>query len=377
MRRVAYHASMFYLFHGPDEFSMREELARLRREGDFALSEDTFAGAETDVRAISIACNTLPFLSELRLVVVEGLPKRKRAAKADDATADRDGDGPDGGEGTNAPVSATEASVEPAATVRGRKGASKGKGRKASGPDPRAWALELAEYVARLPETTILVVLVDELLEPAHPLVAAAERHGRARAFVAPKGAQLESWLIRRAQASGARLAPEAARLLAGTGAELRPLAHEIDKLATYAGNGGEIGAAEVRLLSPTGQQARVWDLTDALARRDRGRALALLHELLGAGESPLGIVALTANQTRTLIQVKALAERGLRAFQIAQTAGLAPFVVEKSLPLVRQFSQAQLEEAHRALLRIDTALKLSKITPEMALDLFIVEFGR
>jgi DNA polymerase-3 subunit delta len=58
------------------------------------------------------------------------------------------------------------------------------------------------------------------------------------------------------------------------------------------------------------------------------------------------------------------------------QTAGLAPFVVEKSLALARQFSFAQLESAHRALLSIDTALKLSKMTPQMALDLFVVEFG-
>jgi DNA polymerase-3 subunit delta len=374
---------MFYLFHGPDEFTMREELARLRREGDFALSEDLFAGAETDVRAITIACDTLPFLSERRLVVVEGQPKRRRAVRDDDLAADRDADDRGGGEGTDAPGSAAEPSVAPTAGAagRGRKGTSKGtskdKGRKPSGPDPRAWSQELVEYVARLPETTILVLLVDELLESAHPLVAAAERHGRARAFVAPKGAQLESWLVRRAQARGARLAVEAARLLAGTGVELRPLAHEIDKLTTYAGPGGEIGAAEVRLLSPTGHQARVFDLTDALARRDRGRALALLHELLDAGESPLGIVALTAHQTRALIQVKALAAGGMRSFQIAQTAGLAPFVVEKSLPLARQFSQGQLEEAHRGLLRIDTALKLSKLTPEMALDLFVVEFGR
>jgi DNA polymerase-3 subunit delta len=173
------------------------------------------------------------------------------------------------------------------------------------------------------------------------------------------------------------RLAPDAARLLAeAAGSELRVLASELEKLATYVGAGGQIGPAEVRLLTPTTRTARVFDLTDALARRDRARALGLLHELLAAGESALGIVALTAFQTRSLIQVKALAERGLRPPQIAQTAGMAPFVVEKSLPLARQFTFAQLEAAHRALLRVDTALKSSKMTPELALDLLVIEFG-
>jgi DNA polymerase-3 subunit delta len=101
-----------------------------------------------------------------------------------------------------------------------------------------------------------------------------------------------------------------------------------------------------------------------------------LLHELLAAGESPLGIVALTAYQTRTLMQVKALAERGLRPQQIASTAGMSPFVVEKSMALARRFTIAQLEAAHRSLLEIDTGLKRSRMTPEMALDLLVVEFG-
>jgi DNA polymerase-3 subunit delta len=132
----------------------------------------------------------------------------------------------------------------------------------------------------------------------------------------------------------------------------------------------------DVRALTPASRQARAFDLTDALAQRDRQRALALLHELLASGESPLGLVALTAYQTRTLMQVKALAERGLRPQQIASTAGMSPFVVEKSLALARRFSFGQLESAHRALLEIDTGLKRSRMTPEMALDLLVVEFG-
>jgi DNA polymerase-3 subunit delta len=357
---------MFYLFHGTDEFSMREELARLRDAGGFELNVDVFAGGEAELATIRATCDTLPFLSERRLVVVDGLPKRRRGTKA----SEQDEDGGDG-------EAAEKARAASAADEGTRGAAGKGKKPRASGPDPKAFAQGLADHAAHLPESTVLVVLVDELLEAGHPLLKAAQAHGQARTFVAPKGPQLETWMTRRAQALGKRLAPEAARLLASyVGADLRVLASEIEKLATYVGPGEQIGVAEVRLLTPATQQARVFDLTDALARRDRARALALLHELLEAGESPLGIVAMAAHQTRSLMQVKALAEAGMRGPQIAQVAGMAPFVVDKSLPLVRQFTFAQLEAAHRALLDIDTALKLSKTTPEMALDLFVVGFG-
>ncbi len=355
---------MFLLLHGTDDFSMREELARLRASGGFEHNQDTFVGGAVELDTLRNVCDTIPFLSERRLVVLEGLPKRKRKAGAGDEDTDT-------GEDREDEQPATASTTAPAGSGRGKKG------KAASGLDPKAFIQGLAEYIPHLPETTVLVLLANELLEPTHPLAKAAAQSGRQRAFTPPKGAALADWLGKRARDAGAKLTPEAGRLLIeSSGDDLRVLAHEIDKLSTYVGPGGQIRLEDVRALTPIARQTRVFDLTDALARRDRKRALALLHELLANGESPLGIVALTAFQTRALLHVKTLAERGLRPPQIAQQAGLAPYVVEKSLPLARQFSFAQLEAAHHSLLEIDTALKRSRTTPEMALDLFVLEFG-
>jgi DNA polymerase III subunit delta len=367
-----YNAGMFLLFHGPDEFSAREALAQVRATHDFGYSQDVFP-ADASLETVLAACDTMPFLSERRLVMVEGLPKRKRAAKAASEGAEDGGDEESGG-------AAPQVSVAEGAgvTTEGRgSGGGKSKKSNATGTDPRAFIEGLAAYVGNLPETTVLVVLADEQLDAAHPLLKAAQRSGRARAFAVPRGAQLDDWLARRAKTLDVHLAPDAASLLAAQiGEHPRLLANELEKLRTYVGAGGTIRAEDVRALTPAAHESRVFDLTDALAHQDRKRALALLHELLAAGESPLGIVALTAFTTRSLLQVKALAERGMRAPQIAQAAGMAPFVVEKSLATARRFSFAQLEAAHRMLLQVDTALKSSRMAPELALDLLVVEFG-
>jgi DNA polymerase-3 subunit delta len=351
---------MFYLFHGTDEFTKREELARLRATGGFDHNQDVFTGEEADLTAITLACQALPFLSAQRLIVVDGLPKRRRAGKLADAEpADEQG------------AAGSEAESASTPRTRGKRGAR-------ATLDAKAFAHGIADLATHLPETTVLVVLVDDEVEPASPLLQAAARHGAARHFPELKGSQIEGWLLRRAEAQGIRLAPDAAHALASAvGPSLRALANELEKLATYVGAGGTINAADVRLLTAATQPANRFELTDALARKDRTRALALVHEQLASGESALAIFGQIAYQTRSLIQIKALAERGMRAGQIAQTAGLAPYVVEKSMALARQFTFAQLVAAHRALQEMDAALKLSKITPEMALDLLVVEFGR
>ena len=351
---------MFTLLSGKDEFSAYEELARIRASGDFGYNQDSFAGETADLAVIRNTCDTMPFLAEKRLVVLEGLP-RSRKGQADDADNAEDG-------GANVPE-------PPSAPVTKGK---RGKKAATTGLTPLAFAKGLAEYIPSLPETTVLVALIPDELKADHPLMQAARRNGTSHVFAKPTGAQLTDWVTRRARAQKRRITPEAARMLVESlGDDLRMLASEIDKLGTYVGEGGEISAENVRTLTPIGRELDAFELTDALARNDRSAALTILHRLLEQGEPPLRIVGLVAYQTRALMQVKLLSDRDMPAHQIASAAGIAPFVVEKSLRLARRFTFAQLEAAHRALLEIDTSLKRSRMTPELALDLLALEFGK
>jgi DNA polymerase-3 subunit delta len=343
---------MWHLFHGTDEFSMREALAALRAGGDFGYNHDVFPGAEVALADLIATCETYPFLSEQRLVVLEGLPKK-----------------PGSGSGARN-SSASSGAKKKSAT--GKKGA-------ASGSDPKAFIADLADYLPRLPETTVLVMLVDEVLDGAHPLIQAATSAGagHVRQFNPPKGSDLERWIGERAKKGGSNITSEASKMLAlYAGENLRLLASEIEKLSLYAGPGGTIDHKAVRLLTPEAQQARIFDLTDALARRERDQALAILHELLEKGEPPIALTAFIGGQVRTLMLIKDLSERGLRPPQIAEAAGIHPFVVSKSLPLARRFSLEQLKGAYRATLSVDTALKRSRMPAELALDLLVIEFG-
>lgn len=357
---------MVILLSGEDEFSAHEELARIRASGDFGYNEDNFSGETADLAAIRIACDTMPFLSEKRLVVIEGLPKppRRKSKEGDDSAGETD-------DGAGESDDTANATPLPTKGKRGKKAAT-------TGLTPQAFAKALAEMIPSVPETTLLVIFVPEGLKSDNPLVQMARRHGKSLEFETPRGARLNTWMMRRAEAKQRRLSPEAARMLVDSlGENLRLLAGEIDKLGTYVGERGEIRPEDVQALTPVARQSKVFDLTDALARRDTSTALALLHELLAQGESPLGIVALTAFQTRSLMQVKLLSDRGMPTHLIASEAGMAPFVVEKSLALARRFNFAQLAAAHHTLLEIDTALKRSRMSPELALDLLVVEFGK
>jgi DNA polymerase III subunit delta len=347
---------MFYLLHGNDEFTCREHLKKLRKQGDYGYNSDTYIGGETPLTTLIATCDTFPFLTDARLVVLEGLPKKR---KGEDASADA--------------TEHKEAKDAPADKPK------KGKKSSKSSTETRGgFEKGLAEYIARLPDTTTLIALIDDELPTSSSLLKAAQEYGKVIQCTLPKGAALESWIHKRAQALGVKITPEATSLLANfTGNQLRMLANEIDKLATYVGDRAIIDLEDVRLLSASAQEARIFDLTDALAQRNRKQALDLLHDLLSDGEPPLKLISTITSQVRSLLLVKELANDGLRVQQIVTATGMAPFVAEKALRQVGKFQTAQLEGAYRQLLATDAALKRSRMTPEMALDLLVVDFGK
>lgn len=342
---------MFYLLHGDDEFSSREHLKKLRQQGDFGFNQDTFDGTTADLKNIVMSSDTQPFLSEQRLVVVEGLPKKRR------------------GESTTAAPQ-----EESTKSTKGKRGKKAGKG----GTLTRAaYEKALAEHISQMPESTVLILLVDEALDKAHPLVKAADQYGKAIQSTQPKGTQLNRWIANRAKGLEVKITPDASALLANfIGNQLRLLANELNKLATYVGPGGTITATEVRTLSAQVQEARIFDLTDALAQRNRKQALNILHDLLADGEAPLKLIGLITSQVRTLLLVKELAQKGMRGGQVASALSIAPFVAEKALRQVNNFDARQLERIYRQLLDTDAALKRSRMEPEMALDLLVINFG-
>ena len=353
---------MIYLLHGDDEFTSREQLKKLRQQGNFEYNQDTFYGGEVDLATITAACNTMPFLADQRLVVVEGLPRKRRGESAASTPGDESGT-EDSGTGTGGKGGKT------------KKGKRSGKG---STESRAGFEKGLAAYIPHTPDSSVLIVLVDELLDANNPLLKAAGEHGKIIQSSLPRGAALESWINKRAKSLGVTIEGDAATLLANfIGSQLRLLANELDKLATYVGDGGAITVDDVRKLSAQVQEARIFDLTDALAQRNQKQALTILHDLLADGEPPIKLISTITSQVRSLLLVKELSQKGMRSPQIASTLGMAPFVADKAARQVGKFTAAQLEVAYRQLLATDASLKRSRMTPEMALDLLVVSFGR
>jgi DNA polymerase-3 subunit delta len=316
-------APTFYVFHGADEFTRAETLAdfrsRLGPPDTVDLNTTLLDGRKATLAELRHACDTIPFLAEKRLVIVEGL--------------------------------LTQAA------------------------DQKEFLDQLADYLCQLPETTRLVFVESKPLPANHPILQLARKDegGYVKQFDPPGAKALPGWIGKRVHKHGGEIEPQAAAQLAAVvGADLRLLDQEIAKLVTYVGAEQAITGADVDAVVPYVQAAIVFDLVDALGRRDGRTAAQTLHRLLDAGEHPLGLLAMIVRQFRLLIQVKELKAEGANPQTIAKELGIHPFPARKLHNQATHFTGVQLEAVYRHLLDTDVAIKSGEIEPEVALDLLV-----
>jgi len=84
----------------------------------------------------------------------------------------------------------------------------------------------------------------------------------------------------------------------------------ETEKLALYAGDNARIAAADLESLVGRTRQEALYELTDALGRRDLEKGLLVADRLGEYGVHPLAMIATLKNYVRTLLLFRALLDQ-------------------------------------------------------------------
>jgi len=181
-------------------------------------------------------------------------------------------------------------------------------------------------------------------------------------------------WVQQRAQSEGKRLGTQAANMLVErVGPDLGLLAGELEKLVLYVGGAREIRPADVETMVANLAETEIYRLSDAVLKRDRARAVALLERLLQQVDHPLQLLSALTNRFRQLLLVKALAERRLPRREAAQLAHMHPYAFGKLADHAATVDREQITAALRRLLEADLAMK-SGFDPRLTLETVVAE---
>ena len=328
---------MLYILHGQDDFSLNQALEKIKADlGDretVATNTTRLEGQHLTLAQLRNQCDTAPFLSLHRLVIVDGLLGRFEEKQS----RPRSG------------------------KVRSRNGLGEWEG--------------LDAHIEQMPDTTVLV-LVDGELKNINPLLKKLSPLAEVRGFPLLRGKDLKAWIRQRVRHEGGDISPQAVNLLAELiGGNLWAMDGEIRKLRIYSQE-RPISEDDVRQLVSCIQEANIFALVDAVAERRTELAQRILHRLYDEGAEPIHILGMITRQFRLIAQARELA-KGLSRLQIQNMLGLKQsYVADKTLGQAKLYDFEGVKRAYGKLLEADLAIKTGKYSDKLALELLVTELA-
>jgi len=310
-----------YVLEGPEEYIKRSALEALRRrmlpEGMAEMNETRLT--DPDAGTLIAAAETLPFMADRRLVV-----------------------------------------VQESGMLQGR----------AKGYDEARSAAALAEYLQHPPETACIVFYVRDKADGRKKLYAQLKKCAQIVQFTPLDEREMTRWIAQTLKKLGKRISVPACQKLTFTaGTELYALSGELQKLAAYAGDREEILPEDIDAVCVRTTAYRVYDLTGTLMRGDAKGAFTLCHALQRDGEEPLFLLALLQNECRRMLAVKLLRGDGTPPDAIAAKIGAPAFAVRNISGQVARYTEKQLRDMCDVCMDTEYRVKSGSLPAEGALE--------
>ncbi|MBR6028096.1 MAG: DNA polymerase III subunit delta [Clostridia bacterium] len=319
---------------------MKQEALRALRERVLEPGLEDLNGVTLDnpgADQLIEACETVPVLSDRRLVVVRDFAGfRTKKAKG------------------NAEAGKTDQGEEEAEASESGDGNAAGK--------------EIAAFLPRLPMSTVLVFAETGRVNKTTSLYKAVVKNGQEVSCDKLKGEALAGWIVERFRREG-KLCPRstAHTLIFVSGAESSLLEGEILKLCAYVGSREGITEDDVREAASASAEFSVFRMLDEVVSGSEARALELLHRMLVGGESPVGILAMLLRQYRLLQMILIMRSDRLSPEEMGQRTGLSGFPLEQYLKQAAIVKAGEVKFAVRLLVSTEYAFKTGRL-PEKGL---------
>lgn len=229
----------------------------------------------------------------------------------------------------------------------------------------------------KMPSSTVLVV-IDELdavkkkeFKVLYDLLVAEKYSQR---FDLLTGSKLLGWIAAEVSVRGGTITQEAARSLGSAiPADMWQLHNTIDQLIAHAGD-RDIRAEDITLFVDKPVDDNIFTLVDAIVKKQGNNVFSLIEKQYQEGKDPGYIFAMLLRQFRIMFQIADMQARkeGLPPAETAKALGIHPFVVKKTLPLLKHYSRGQLQQIHDELLSIDAQTKTGQAAQAVLIDRFV-----
>lgn len=153
----------------------------------------------------------------------------------------------------------------------------------------------------------------------------------------------------------------------------LYDLENEIVKIVNFLGNNSNISKEDIEKVMIKSIENNIFKLVDGIGQKKPELSIKILNEMLLENEPIQVIMHMVIRQFRLLYKAKLLDEIGYSQIEIAKKIKVQPYIAKKILNQCRNFSRDELDLILKKCLEIDKDIKKGKIDSKIALETLIV----
>ena len=210
-------------------------------------------------------------------------------------------------------------------------------------------------------------------------LYEALDKNAQSVKFEAQERSDLINWIGRRFHALGKGIdAQTAEHLIFTCGALMTGLVPEIEKIGAYA-KGKNITIDDINAVADPVLDAVVFDMTNAITKRDYGRASKLLGQLLKKQEEPFVILAVISKELRRIYTARIALDNGRDKLWLMELWGMrSDYPARLLLEAARKTTDEWCSQSLLMCQRLDQRMKSEKgIDSEGELKLLLMRLAQ
>lgn len=236
---------------------------------------------------------------------------------------------------------------------------------------------ELAQYLTEA-APTVNFIFVEEEVDKRSKMYKAVKKAGSIIEFSAQSEELLTRWILSRLNKDGKQITSSVMRLfLDKTGTDMENIDKELEKLICYTLGRNQITAEDVEAVVTEQTTNKIFEMVNAVAEHNQRKALDLYYDLLALKEAPMRIFFLINRQFQILFQIREMAARGMDSQTMAKIAGIPPFAVKRHVAQAKGFAAAQLKQSLQDGAELEEAVKTGRMNDRMAVELFLITYSR
>ena len=223
----------------------------------------------------------------------------------------------------------------------------------------------------------VVFAMCEEKVDKRSKLFKFLTKNGSSEEFAKESEETLKRWVAGYLGNSGKKITAAAAEyLITEVGNDMTLLSLEMEKLIAWCLERNEVTINDIDTVCTHQVNGKIFDMITAISEHRQKEALALYYDLLTLRESPFHIQSLLVRQYNNLLSVRDGLDKNYSYVTIADKTGIKDWLVKKMSYIAKKMPLLKIEEAIEACAKAEEDIKTGNMVDVLAIELLIISLS-